>query len=142
MATTQQTKLRLLNKLWDFDYVFFTESDQILISRELPLMFDHLKKHPGHMLLPHRLMPYSKMALTAAHARRDVLNIRENAWMQQSCCLPRQNCQERKTWKPLKDAAVPIVSYYGLYIPLGNVNFLAEEYRYCTLSEYTGDYCP
>jgi hypothetical protein len=32
---------------WDFDYVFFTESDQILISRELPLMYAHLKKYPG-----------------------------------------------------------------------------------------------
>jgi hypothetical protein len=32
---------------WDFDYVFFTESDQILISRELPLMYAHLKQYPG-----------------------------------------------------------------------------------------------
>jgi hypothetical protein len=47
VGTTQQTKLRLQDGRWDFDYVFFTESDQILISRELPLMFEHLKKFPG-----------------------------------------------------------------------------------------------
>jgi hypothetical protein len=38
--------LYLLHR-WDFDYVFFTESDQILISRELPLMYAHLKQYPG-----------------------------------------------------------------------------------------------
>ena len=41
---------------WDFDYVFFTESDQILISRELPLMYEHLKKYPGCAPLPKTLM--------------------------------------------------------------------------------------
>jgi hypothetical protein len=47
VGTTQQTKLRLQDGRWDFDYVFFTESDQILISRELQLMYEHLKKFPG-----------------------------------------------------------------------------------------------
>ncbi len=49
MGTTQQLKLRLQDGRWgnDFDYIFFTESDQILISRELQLMYEHLKKFPG-----------------------------------------------------------------------------------------------
>ena len=59
-----------------------------------------------------------------------------------SCCMPRQNCGERKSWKNIKDTAVPIVNIYGLYVPLGNVNFLEEKYRYCTLSGYEGRYCP
>lgn len=33
---------------WDFDYVFFTESDQIVISRQLPMLYAHLKQYPGY----------------------------------------------------------------------------------------------
>ena len=29
VSTVQQAKLRIRNKIWDFDYVFFTESDQV-----------------------------------------------------------------------------------------------------------------
>eukprot|EP00597_Dinobryon_sp_UTEXLB2267_P000987 CAMPEP_0170065456 /NCGR_PEP_ID=MMETSP0019_2-20121128/5536_1 /TAXON_ID=98059 /ORGANISM="Dinobryon sp., Strain UTEXLB2267" /LENGTH=553 /DNA_ID=CAMNT_0010272329 /DNA_START=11 /DNA_END=1669 /DNA_ORIENTATION=+ len=83
VATTQHTKQRLLDGRWDFDYVFFTESDQILISRELPLMYAHLKKFPGHMILPHRLMPYSDRVMQEAHDRLvtgPLSNVVENQW--------------------------------------------------------------
>ena len=93
------------------------------------------------MILPHRLMPYSPEAITKAHLR-DISTIYENAWMNQSCCLERQNCVERKSWRNIKDPLVPIINYYGLYVPLGNVNFLREDYRYCKLGDYVGDYCP
>eukprot|EP01040_Poterioochromonas_malhamensis_P009990 gene9990-10856_t len=141
VATTQQTKIRLKSGQWNFSYVFFSESDQILISRELPLMYDHLKRYPGHMMLPHRLMPYSSIAITKAH-KRDISQLKENDWMHQSCCMPRQNCMERTTWKNVKDPVVPMINYYGLYVPLGNINFLKEDYRYCNLTPYIGDYCP
>jgi hypothetical protein len=94
------------------------------------------------MILPHRLMPYSYEALTKGHGRYDIQFIHENAWMTQSCCLGRQNCVERKEWKSLKEKEVAIINYYGLYVPLGNVNFLSESYRTCKLTEYIGDYCP
>lgn len=51
VATTQQTKYRLMHDpVWSsaFDYVFFTESDQILISRELQSMYHHLSKYPRY----------------------------------------------------------------------------------------------
>jgi len=146
VGLTQQTKLRLLDGRWDFDYVFFTESDQILISRELPMMYAHLKKYPGHMMLPHRLMPYSNRAIAEVH-KRDISNTLDGAWSAQRCCMQRQNCRERKNWLPLRDPKVPIINYYGLYVPLGNVNFLAEQYRHCTIIEGEGipgedDFCP
>lgn len=113
VATTQHTKARFLSGQWShFDYIFFTESDQIIISRELPLMYEHLKKFPGHMILPHRLMPYSKDAMTLAH-KRSVEKFVYNEWMEQSCCLERQNCIERKSWKHVKDEDVPVINYYG-----------------------------
>eukprot|EP01032_Pedospumella_encystans_P009104 gene9104-10749_t len=143
VGLTQQTKKRLQDGRWDFDYVFFTESDQILISRELPMMYAHLKTYPGHMLIPHRLMPYSNRVMAEAH-NRDLSTAIDGAWAQQSCCMPRQNCQERKSWLPVGDTKVPFINYYGLYVPLGNVNFLAESYRYCSLTQYVGEqaFCP
>lgn len=95
------------------------------------------------MILPHRLMPYSSRVMIEAH-KRDLQSAPDGAWATQSCCMPRQNCQERKTWKPVADPAVPLINYYGLYVPLGNVNFLAESYRACTLRDYVGEqsYCP
>ena len=47
VGTTQRTKAKLQSGEWPFEYVFYTESDQILISRQLPMMYDHLKKYPG-----------------------------------------------------------------------------------------------
>ena len=139
VGTTQQVKKRLQSGAYDFDYIMFTESDQILISRELPRMHAHLKRYPHRMLLPHRLMPYSDRVITEVHGRTK--DQPENAWMKQSCCLPRQNCGERKSWKSIREPDVPFIDYYGLNVPLGNVNFLDESYRYCNLGEYT-DICP
>ena len=139
VGTTQQVKKRLLDGRYDFDYIFFTESDQILITRQLQLMYANLKRYPHRMLLPHRLMPYSDRVMKEVHSRE--LRESRNAWMNQSCCLPRQNCGERKSWKPLRDEAVPVVNYHGLNIPLGNVNFLDESYRYCHLGALK-EVCP
>lgn len=140
VGTTQQVKKRLLDGRYDFDYIFFTESDQILITRQLQLMYANLKQYPHRMLLPHRLMPYSDRVMKEVH-KRDLAATGRNAWMNQSCCMPRQNCGERKSWRPLRDDAVPVVDYHGLNIPLGNVNFLDESYRYCALGAFT-EVCP
>lgn len=95
------------------------------------------------MLIPHRLMPYSNRVMAEAH-KRTISTIEDGAWTTQSCCMPRQNCGERKSWLPVADPKVPVINYYGLYVPLGNVNFLAESYRYCSLGDYVGEkaYCP
>jgi len=140
VGLTQEVKRRLLDGRYDFDYIFFTESDQILISRQLQLMYHNLQQYPHRMLLPHRLMPYSDRVITEIHKKS--VDAEPNKWMQQSCCLPRQNCQERKTWAPLSHESIPVINYYGLYVPLGNVNFLTESFRGCKLGPYENDFCP
>lgn len=101
------------------------------------------------MLLPHRLMPYSYRAITEVHQRSAAVALATtqpdlNLWMNQSCCMPRQNCNERKSWVSVKDESVGVINYYGLYVPLGNINFLDEKYRACKLMNYVGEkaYCP
>jgi len=139
VGTTQKVKQKLVNNEWDFQYIFFTESDQILISRELQMMYDHLKKYPSRMILPHRLMVYSDRIMKEIHKK--TIDMNSNKWMTQSCCMPRQNCNERKEWKPIAHDDVHVINYYGLHVPLGNVNFLTETYRTCKISDYV-PYCP
>jgi hypothetical protein len=78
ICIVQQAKARLMDGRWDFDYVFFTESDQvlyvinggiecsnafvsilqILMIRIQEELFNHLKKYPRRLMVPHRLAPY------------------------------------------------------------------------------------
>jgi hypothetical protein len=140
VGTTQRTKAKLASGEWPFEYVFFTESDQILISRQLPLMHAHLKLYPQRMMLPHRLMVYSDRIMEEVHGK--TIDKTPNTWMKQSCCLPRQNCGERKSWKGVADPSVAVMNYYGLYVPLGNVNYLGEQYRACKIGPHEPNYCP
>ena len=61
-----------------------------------------------------------------------------------SCCMKRQNCNDRKSWLSVKDSQVPVINYYGIITPLGNINFLDETYRTCSMSNYLDvySYCP
>ena len=103
------------------------------------MMYDHLKKYPSRMILPHRLMVYSDRIMKEIHKK--TIDMNSNKWMTQSCCMPRQNCNERKEWKPIAHDDVHVINYYGLHVPLGNVNFLTETYRTCKISDYV-PYCP
>ena len=58
VATVQQTKARLMDGRWDFDYVFFTESDQILMMRIADTLYSTLNTLPRFVMVPHRIMPY------------------------------------------------------------------------------------
>ena len=61
VGSVQTIQNLLKNGSWDFDYVFFTESDQILVLRSLVTYYDHLRRHARHLLVPHRLMPYPEI---------------------------------------------------------------------------------
>jgi hypothetical protein len=106
-------------------------------------MYDHLKKFPRRMLLPHRLMPYSTRVITEVHQKTPLNDT--HSWQHMSCCLPRQNCDNRLSWVHIKDPQVEMINYLGLHVPLGNVDFLLERFRSCKmipqmLDAYT--FCP
>jgi hypothetical protein len=68
----QYTKARLQPKgIWadKFDFVFFTESDQLLVMREFLDLYRHLLRYPRRMILPHRLMPYPPEVLQYKHKK-------------------------------------------------------------------------
>jgi len=139
---------------WDFDYIFWTESDQVVLLRILRELYSHLKLYPRRMLLPHRLMPYPDYIIDY-HKREPLLHIGEidketdeslfyEEWKKDSCCLPRQNCIERGTWQHVTNTSVPITKIYGVPVPLGNSHFRIETYRGCTLRQGADheDICP
>lgn len=145
VATVQNTKARIANGTWDFDYIFFTESDQILLLRRHAEFYEHLRQFPRQMIIPHRLIPYPLDVLKYRH-KREPSNASNGPydWMDMTCCMPRQNCRERKDWMHVGNTSVPAVNIYGLEVPLGNNDFHAERYRACTLSESSSPhmYCP
>eukprot|EP01034_Spumella_vulgaris_P026815 gene26815-33456_t len=95
VATVQETKRRMTNGTWadKFDYMFFTESDQILMMRIPDDIYSYLDKHPRHLMIPHRLMAYPKPILTLHH-KRPVSRSGPFDWMDLSCCLARQKCTD------------------------------------------------
>jgi hypothetical protein len=145
VASVQYTKERLADGRWNFDYIFFTESDQLLLMRIPDILFQHLDAYPNRVLTPHRLWPYPKIVLDIRWKRSGIteLEFQEDRWMNISCCMPRQNCNERKSWISIKNHSVPVLNIYGLDVALGNANFHRELYRSCKL--YTNQrlpYCP
>lgn len=60
LAVVHAARQRILEKAWDFDYLFFTESDQILLWRpnSFDSVFSFLDKYPRRVMVPHRLIPY------------------------------------------------------------------------------------
>lgn len=58
VATVQQTKARIADGRWDFDYVYFTESDQILMMRIHEELYTHLKLYPRCLFLPPSFIPF------------------------------------------------------------------------------------
>jgi hypothetical protein len=143
VATVQQTKQRLIDGTWDFDFVFFTESDQLLVFRIPDTIFGHLRQYPNRFISPHRLMPYPEQILNVRWNRTVNHKERPFDWKTMNCCIERQNCGDRKSWISVKNDSVPIVNVYGLWCPLGNSNFHEEKYRTCVLNKEGGwPYCP
>jgi hypothetical protein len=151
VATVQQTKARIHDGRWDFDYIYFTESDQILMMRPLDEIYRHLEMYKRRLLVPHRLMPYPEPVLSMFHKRNVNAKMASQAvkgygpedWEKMNCCLRRQNCWDRNEWIKVSNSTVPVVSVHGIITPLGNSNFHAETYRYCQLRAEGGqNICP
>lgn len=146
VSTVQETKRRMSpGGEWEhqFDYMFFTESDQLLMMRIPETVYAYVNSHHRHLMIPHRLMAYPPEVVVSTHGR-NLSTAKPYDWVDMSCCLPRQECRERKTWESIKNAsAVPILSIYGIQVPLGNSNFHAESYRFCKLTEGNSRFnCP
>lgn len=69
MASVQLTRRMLLSNTWDFDYVYYTESDQILLMRNMETYHQYLTAFPLRVIVPHRLMVYSEAIMEKVHKR-------------------------------------------------------------------------
>eukprot|EP00602_Paraphysomonas_sp_CaronLab_P006918 CAMPEP_0185022548 /NCGR_PEP_ID=MMETSP1103-20130426/5253_1 /TAXON_ID=36769 /ORGANISM="Paraphysomonas bandaiensis, Strain Caron Lab Isolate" /LENGTH=360 /DNA_ID=CAMNT_0027554659 /DNA_START=65 /DNA_END=1143 /DNA_ORIENTATION=- len=130
VATSIAVKDRLIDGRYDFDYIYFTESDQILLMRRPQDLFDILHRFPRYVLLPHRLVTYPKSVMKGV-VRRPVVSVSDPSmdWVNMSCCLPRQNCQSRVDWVGIKSNNVSVLPMFNLNVALGNANFILERFR-------------
>eukprot|EP01038_Epipyxis_sp_PR26KG_P014240 gene14240-19108_t len=135
LATLQLCKEKLISSSWDFDHIFFTESDQLLVMKDSQVLFNYLNVNPRHVLSPHRLMAYPPPVLSLFHKR--VLEYNDNPfdWFDFHCCMPRQECTERNNWIHVKNNSVSIINIFGFHVPLGNTNFHTETFRACKLQQ-------
>jgi len=142
VATVQVTRNRILTGEWKhFDFIYFTESDQVLMMRHHDIIYGHLHKYPRRVLVPHRLIPYPEQAV-AIH-KREISKVGDNDWTGMNCCMPRQNCVTRSTWVNAKSMALSFLNIFGLQVALGNCNFHSELFRACTLYPKGGvEICP
>lgn len=141
VACLQMTRQKLADGSWDFDYIYFTESDQVLMMRQHEAIFSHLVKYPRRVLVPHRLIPYPSFILKNYKREKDASSL--TAWEGLNCCMPRQNCVTRSTWVSPMDKALSFLQIFGLQVALGNCNFHAESFRACKLYPNGGiEVCP
>jgi hypothetical protein len=145
VATVQETKRRISNGNWDFDYVFFTESDQILMMRIADELYNYLDGHRRHLIIPHRLMAYPSSVLQYHHKRAQItpsiastsnsqyFNTSPLDWFDIRCLLPLQHCTDRKNWIHVSNESLPVINIYGIDVPLGNSDFHRESYRACRI---------
>lgn len=144
-ATTVEINQRLnrADGVWKdlFDYVFFTESDQLLITRDFNHIYDYLDKYRRHIITPHRLYPFHTELISKLY-NRDISQTQDtNHWMNLSCCLPRYNHLNRTRWiQP--NSEFPYINFYHSIVPMGAGNFLGEFFNFCSLSPRVKYVCP
>ena len=101
-------------------------------------IYSYLARHPRHLIVPHRLMAYPSPILSLHHHRAPSTSGSAD-WMDMNCCLPRQQCTERKNWVHVSNSSsLAVLNIWGIQVPLGNSNFHAETYRACTLTDTSG----
>lgn len=131
-----EAQKRFRSGRWNFDYLFYTESDQILMIRNARNLFDYLKEFPMRMLIPHRLQPYPGELLTKVFKKTLKKHTGPLDWMNSSCCMERTNCLgDRSSWVHISNSKVAVVKVFNLYVALGNSNFLQQHFRSCVLTE-------
>mmetsp|Transcript_33496 Transcript_33496/g.56183 ORF Transcript_33496/g.56183 Transcript_33496/m.56183 type:complete len:228 (-) Transcript_33496:1526-2209(-) len=138
VATGREVKRRFITGEWDFKYFFYSESDQVLMSRIPHIVYRYLDVNPPHLLIPHRLVAYATDIFTKVHQRQAVLTASPVDWLHRQCCLPRQNCESREEYVHVSEAnpdhALSLLNVYGIPAIMGQGNFYKEKYRACKLS--------
>ena len=135
-----------------FKYVFYTESDQMVVVREQEQLFAYLDAHPKNVLLPHRLIPYSDEVLgQELHSSgiekqlpRLLPHESKSLWR---CCLPMSSCSGNLTAlmplkRAMKSSTVPMLNIAGLSVVMGTANFLYSKFRFCQFLRRDRGPCP
>ena len=129
-----------------FQYLFFTESDQLLMIRDAYKLFEQLESHPLDVIMPHRLIPYShELLLTRLRVRglhtlpvlpsQPLANTSIRAW---ECRITTAACSgNRSEFVPIRTlrkwSTLPLLNIDGLLVVFGHSNYRRHLFRPCQL---------
>eukprot|EP00602_Paraphysomonas_sp_CaronLab_P012540 CAMPEP_0185038474 /NCGR_PEP_ID=MMETSP1103-20130426/34182_1 /TAXON_ID=36769 /ORGANISM="Paraphysomonas bandaiensis, Strain Caron Lab Isolate" /LENGTH=368 /DNA_ID=CAMNT_0027576917 /DNA_START=527 /DNA_END=1633 /DNA_ORIENTATION=+ len=125
-----------------FDFIYYTEGDQVLFARKLPDIFSYLTTHQYTALSPHRLVVPSELVLQSfGRNLAEMINI-GGSHSRFSCCLDTSSLAvTRVHWKPISSPSATVIKIFGVPVVAGNGNFFTQEYRVCNISHRV-NHCP
>ena len=149
-----QVRLKETSSKWkdQFKYIFYTESDQMLVSRELDELYKYVDKYPYRVLLPHRLIPYTAEVLvdtfrSSGIERRLPQLVSHDSLSPWRCCLPASACSGNRTGltalkKAMRSSTAPMLNIAGLFVVMGTSNFIYHRFRFCQFVRKESGLCP
>lgn len=164
LATIVEATRRILNEdtYSSFKYIYFTEADQILVTRDMHRLYKYVEEHPRSVLVPHRLvvtppaflasqnrsmdLPVHITSNRLSHAHKVIHKfqsksssndqISTSTLFQMSCCLDTHGYGlTRIHWKRINDKATQLVNIHGVVAVAGNANFPNQIYRTCNVTQ-------
>ena len=162
LATIVEATRRVLNEnaYSSFKYVYFTEADQILVTRDMHRLYKYVEEYPRSVLVPHRLvvtppaflasqnrtmdtstqvftsqLPSSSRVRKFSNKRSRNNRISASTLFQTSCCLDTHGYGlTRIHWKGIRDNATQLINVHGVVAVAGNANFPSQIYRTCNVT--------
>ena len=155
VLTSRRAQKNLRDGIWPHEWIFYTESDQVLFVRNFHQMLN-LTNEQTNYVAPHRLVPlptskdfpllsrWLKTHRTAGHAlvelqrnsARPLVRFAEEA--EGSCCFDQGTCKNRSHWKSwlrLVPSEWPMIKVDDSFPLLpGEGNFLRMSFRMCTVN--------
>ena len=128
-----------------FRYLFYTESDQLLVIRDEYKLFEQLETHKWDVIMPHRLIAYSHELLRSIHVRglhslpvlssQPANNASIRAW---ECRVTTVACSgNRSDFVPIRTlrkwSTLPLLNVDGLLVIFGHANYRRHLFRPCQL---------
>jgi hypothetical protein len=130
-----------------FKYIFYTESDQVIVSKRPflydftssaipskdPIAYKFLDTHPSTVMIPHRFIPYPRGVLDAYQVHTSMVS--PASIHECTCMASADTCQgnRHQGWAHFSHKNVSYLKIHGLFVAMGNGNFKKHLYRPCSL---------
>lgn len=124
-----------------YDYIYFTEGDQMLLARKFTDMLSFLDLNPYTVITPHRLVLLPECAITFFNRSVSSIHAIANTTALSCCMDTKSHGLGRGHWKHISEAETTLIRMFGMNIVAGNGNLFQQDYRVCNITERVSQ-CP